>query len=180
MLGDLDLGLDRLLPPLIEALDPVAASIHTLKLSSSIHQLGAAMSSSLVRTLPSMRELHISSCHLHYSMVAPLAQLRKLRLMRLKAPLCGVDEADWGRLAAALAALLADGGQVLEGGGGEDRLWLEWEERRMYPYVAQVKRLQAVVEAVSAAGQADLFAHNLEQLRRVFYVGGGALSTLKP
>ena len=35
---------------------------------------------------------------------------------------------------------------------------------QMYPDVA-VKRLQAVVEAVSAAGQAAHFTHNLGQLR---------------
>ena len=31
--------------------------------------------------------------------------------------------------------------------------------------MAEVERLQAVVKAVSAAGQAALFTHNLEQLR---------------
>ena len=62
--GDMEPGLDRLLPALIEALASVAASIHTLKLSFTTHQLGAAVSASLVRTLPSLRELHISYCHL--------------------------------------------------------------------------------------------------------------------
>ena len=62
--GGGEAGLDRLLPAIIEALAPVAASIHTLKLCSSNHQLGAAVSASLVRTLPSLRELHISYCHL--------------------------------------------------------------------------------------------------------------------
>ena len=113
--GDMEAGLDRLLPALIEALAPVAASIHTLKLLFGRHQLGAAMSASLARTLPSLRELHVYRCHLHDSVVAPLAQLRQLHL---EAPLCA-DEVDWGQLAAALAALLADRGQVLEGGGGE-------------------------------------------------------------
>ena len=115
--GDGEAGLDRLLPVIIEALAPVAASVHTLALQLSSHQLGAAMSASLVRTLPSLQELHIYTCHLHDSMVAPLAQLRLLRQLRLlhpKAPR-GADVAEWGQLAAALAALLADRGQVLEG-----------------------------------------------------------------
>ena len=168
-------GLDRLLPALIEALAPVAASVHTLKLSHCRQQLGAAMSASLVRTLPSLLEFHISRCHLHDSMVAHLAQLQLLRLLRLfylKAPLCA-DESDWGLLASGLAALLADRGQVQEGGGGEGRLRLEWVEQMArsdspdghLAYVNQVRRLQAVVQAVSAAGQAALFTHNLEQLR---------------
>ena len=162
--GDMEAGLDRLLPALIDALAPVAASIHTLELSFSRHQLGAAMSASLVCTLPSLCELHVSWCHLHDSMAAPLAQMRQLRLLCYKAPQCK-NEADWGQLAAALAALLADGGQAGVGGGRVDRLRLAWEEELVRPYMAQVKRLQAVVEAVSAAGLATLFTHNLDQLR---------------
>ena len=46
----------------------------------------------------------------------------------------------------------------------EGRCWrAEVEKEYMGPGVAKVKRLQAVVEAVSAAGQAFLFTHNLEQ-----------------
>ena len=162
--GDMmEAGLDRLLPALIEALSPVAASVHTLTLSYTTHQVGGTMSASLVRTLPSLRELHIKSCRLHDSLAAPLAQLRQLRLLRLEEPRHS-DETDWGQLAAALAALLADGGQVMEGGGGEGRLRLEWRED-MCPNVAKVKRLQVVVEAVSAAGLATLFTHDLELLR---------------
>ena len=153
VVGDMEPGLDRLLPAVIEALAPVAASIHTLKLSCCSHQLGAAMSASLVRSLPSLRELHVSSCRLHDSMVAPLARMRQLRLLRLEEPRHS-DEEDWGQLAAALAALLAEGGQVLEGGGGGGRLRLEGEKTLTlrHHYVAQVSRLQAEVEAVSVAG----------------------------
>ena len=168
--GDGEAGVDRLLPA---ALAPVAASIHTLELSHSSHQLGAAMSASLVRTLPSLRALHIYSCHLNDSAVAPLAQRRKLRLLCLLYPkaLHGADEEDWSQLAAAVAALLADGGQVLEVRGGEEgRLRLEWKELvawidssgRYLAYVDQMCRLQAVVEAMGAAGQAALFTHSLE------------------
>ena len=166
--GDMEAGLDRLLPAVIEALAPVAASIHTLKLSNSSHQLGAAMSASLLRTLPSLRELHVSYCRLHDSVVASLAHLRKLRLLRLEAPLCA-DEANWGRLVATFAALLADGGPVREGGGGEGRLRLEWEEPLLTGVERLlVNRLQDVVEAVSAAGVDALFTHNQEQLRGAY------------
>ena len=134
--GEGEAGLDRLLPAIIEALAPGAASIRTLKLSFSWHQLGAAMSASLVRTMPSLLELDISYCHLHDSMVAPLAQMRKLRLLRLVAPRCA-DETDWGQLAAGLAALLADRGQVLEGGGGEGWSgWSTWDRWHVLPATA--------------------------------------------
>ena len=83
--GVMEAGLDGLLPALIEALAPVAAFIHTLELSYCSHQLGATMSASLVRTLPSLRNLHVFDCRLHESMVAPLAQLRQLRLLPLSA-----------------------------------------------------------------------------------------------
>ena len=39
-------------------------------------------------------------------------------------------------------------------------------------YVARMKRLQAEVEAVSAAGQAALFTHNLEQMRAEILLEG--------
>ena len=98
--------------------------------------------------------------------MASLAELRQLRLLHLNTPRYA-DEADWGRLAAALAALLADGQQVLEGGGGESRLRLGWEDH-MTPmdspdaylaHVAQVKQLQAALGAASAVGQAALFTY---------------------
>ena len=73
---------------------------------------------------------------------------------------------------------------MLEGGGGEGRLRLEWEECKALSDsdslggnlvgVAKLKRLQAVVEAVSATGLAALFTHNLEWLRGAFYPEAGS------
>ena len=122
----------RPLPAIIEALAPVADCVHTLTLECSRHQLDASVSSSLVRTLPPLQKLHISCCHLHQSVVAPLAQLRQLQVLLLSCPYC-TDASDWHQVAAGLAAVLADGGGSSRRPAAGGRCWLTgsgWNGRR--------------------------------------------------
>ena len=112
----------------LEALAPLACSIHTAKLMTAYpkpddplrQRLGAAMSEALARTLPSLRELFVCGCHVDEGALGPLSQLRQLRLLHIYD--LKVGEHEVGPLAAGVAALLLDSeGSV----AGEGRLQLE-------------------------------------------------------
>ena len=74
---------DRLLPYVFQALAPLAASFHTLRLERSSCRLDTSVMVPLVGTLPSLRELSITACHLTASGLHPLSQLRQQRLLFL-------------------------------------------------------------------------------------------------
>ena len=157
----------RLLPYVFQALAPLAASIHTLRLERSSCRLDTSVMVLLVDTLPSLRELSITACHLTASGLHPLSQLQQLRLLFLSHLL---RDGEVGLIVAGVSALLVDSAGSMAG-VGEGRLSLEWCSQHLFlPWPvpcdllsfwplateAEEQLTRQVGESLSAAGKVAL------------------------